>query len=143
MQLWDAPDQFVLTLVDTGEDIAQQGSIESSILLYKQAQKIKPDLKIDAVSWNELCWNGVLNAHAKDILEACDRAVDNGSADDKTSWQDSRGLARALTGDRQGAIKDFKVFIDDESQDKNYRNKRKQWVDALKRGDKIDDIFTE
>lgn len=136
-------DDFVTNLVDRGKKIAQQGSIESSILLYEQAQKIDPDLKIDAVSWNELCLQGSLYGYAKDVLEACDQAVENASAEEKTRLQDSRGLARALTGDRQGAIKDFQAFIDDESKEEIYRNKRKKWVEALKRGDKIDDIFTE
>ncbi|MGK7887449.1 MAG: caspase family protein [Crocosphaera sp.] len=136
-------DDFVANLVNRGKDIAKQGSIESSMLLYEQAQKIKPDLKIDAVSWNELCLQGSLYGYAKDVLEACNQAVDNASAEEKTRLQDSRGLARALTGDRQGAIKDFQAFIDDETLDESQRNKRKQWVEALKKGDKIDDIFTE
>ncbi|MGK7957225.1 MAG: caspase family protein [Crocosphaera sp.] len=100
-------------------------------------------VSLDAGSWNQLCRFGSIYGYAKDVLFACEKAVNNASAQDKTSWQDSRGLARALTGDRQGAIEDFQDYVDDESRDKKYTNKRKKWIEAMERGDKIDDIFTK
>ncbi|WP_306558131.1 tetratricopeptide repeat protein [Nostoc sp. 'Peltigera malacea cyanobiont' DB3992] len=62
-----------------------------------------------ANSWNTLCWGGSLQKQAADVLPACDKAV--ALAPEDSRIRDSRGLARALTGDTQGAIEDFEAYI--------------------------------
>jgi hypothetical protein len=53
--------------------------------------------------------------------------------------RDSRGVARALTGNTAGAIEDFQAFI--EGTDSAQAKKRRQgWIDALKKGE---NPFTE
>jgi regulator of sirC expression with transglutaminase-like and TPR domain len=47
--------------------------------------------------------------------------------------RDSRGLARALTGNRQGAIDDFNYFIQ-MSNNPSSRQRRRQWVKILQAG---------
>jgi regulator of sirC expression with transglutaminase-like and TPR domain len=43
-------------------------------------------------------------------MNACEQAV---QLDPNTGhWYDSRGLARALSGDYQGAIEDFQFFVE-------------------------------
>ncbi|MGK7946969.1 MAG: caspase family protein [Microcystaceae cyanobacterium] len=131
------------SFVEKGAEIAQLGSIKGTMLLYEQAQKIDPYLEIDAQSWNILCWFGGIYGYAQDVLDACEQAVNKASDEDKTSWQDSRGLVRALTGDRKGAISDFQAFVQDENKDIEYRNTRQKWIEQLKAGDSIDSIFTK
>jgi regulator of sirC expression with transglutaminase-like and TPR domain len=47
---------------------------------------------------------------------------------------DSRGLARALTGDRQGAMADFNYFVDWTS-DGDKKAQRQTWLESLERGE--------
>ena len=48
--------------------------------------------------------------------------------------RDSRGLARALTGDYAGAIADFEAFVAWTSDDED-RLQRQGWIDALRVGE--------
>jgi hypothetical protein len=76
-------------------------------------------------------------------MHACEEAVriepQNGS------FRDSRGVARALTGNKEGAIEDFKAFIAwaDESHEPGHsqerRSERTAWIDKLSAGE---DPFT-
>jgi WD40 repeat protein len=59
---------------------------------------------------NNLCWFGSLNGYAEAVMPACDYAVEASAGN--ANYVDSRGLARALTGDTEGAIADFQVFLD-------------------------------
>ena len=83
--------------------------MEAAITAYQQAQKLNPDLEISAQNWNILCWQGSLYGHAGDVIFACENAV--ALAPEHGGIIDSRGLARALTGDLKGAVADFRVFI--------------------------------
>ncbi len=111
--------------------------MQEAIALYKEAQKLDPTLEISADSWNALCWDGSLHGNAAEVIFACEKAV--ALAPEDGGIRDSRGLARALTGDTQGAIEDFQEFIE---WTKNERKKaqRQRWIDAL-RADK--NPFTE
>jgi hypothetical protein len=56
-----------------------------------------------------LCWAGSLRGYAAEVMTACDLAVER---DPDSGWyRDSRGVARALTGDYPGAISDFEAYI--------------------------------
>jgi hypothetical protein len=62
------------------------------------------------VSWddlNQVCWAGSIVGEARRVLEYCNSAV---SLEKNASDVDSRGLARALTGDAAGAIQDFEWY---------------------------------
>lgn len=52
--------------------------------------------------------------------------------------RDSRGLARALTGDTQAAIEDFQAFVDWTNNDEQ-KAQRQRWIEALRAGE---DPFT-
>jgi regulator of sirC expression with transglutaminase-like and TPR domain len=47
--------------------------------------------------------------------------------------RDSRGLARALTGNFKGAIEDFQVFIES-TDDADVKAQRESWVKDLQAG---------
>ena len=149
---------FAPTKLKQGENLAKEGEISEAISTYKQAQKIDPDLEIDAELWNELCKFGSIYRHAQKVIFACEQSVE--LAPDKASYLDSRGLARALTGNTQEAIIDFQAFVDSNELREEFEDyvkafvdsrglreefeelidQRKQWIKALKNGE---DPFTD
>jgi hypothetical protein len=65
---------------------------------------------------NEVCWIGSLDRFAAIVIGACEQAVEQAveqtrDALQSMNYRDSRGLARALTGDSSGAIQDFSAFL--------------------------------
>ena len=114
-----------------GEALARKGQIAEALDAYKEAQNAKPDVEIDIEFWNTLCWYGCLNGRASDVLFAADKAVELNP--DWNSYRDTRGLARALTGDLVGAAEDFQAFLNScgtfiEEQTR----KRQRWLAALR-----------
>ncbi len=82
-------------------------------------------------AWNHLCWWGSLTGIGAEVLDACDRAVAGSSGDRRHERHDSRGLARALTGDIDGAIADFQVYVDALPTDHEGAQRRRAWIAAL------------
>ncbi|MBD1867251.1 hypothetical protein H6F95_08050 [Cyanobacteria bacterium FACHB-471] len=105
--------------------------MEEALAAYAEAQRRDPAVEISGDSWNSLCWNGSLYGHAAEVLDACERAV--ALSPESESILDSRGLARALTGDAQGAIEDFRVFVRwaDSSGDEELKIQRQRWIKVL------------
>ena len=62
----------------------------------------------------------------------CEEAVKLNSNDD--TIRRNRGLARGLTGDYQGAIEDFKVFVDS-MEDEEEKARVESWIETLKKGE--------
>jgi len=84
----------------------------------------------DASLLNKVCWNGSLNGYASHVLEYCEHAVKLKPED--ANIRDSRGLARALTGDFQGAINDFQYYVD--ISNGSNAKRRGQWIIELQAG---------
>ncbi|WP_366514155.1 AAA-like domain-containing protein [Moorena sp. SIO3I6] len=117
--------------VRQGEELAQEGKLTKALSLYKEAQQLDPNLEIYAYSWNQICWFGSLHGYAADVMDTCEKAV--AKAPEDGGILDSRGLARALTGDTAGAILDFQAFVDWTDNDK-WKAQRQQWIDELRAG---------
>jgi len=86
---------------------------------------------------NNLCWNGSRKGYAKTVLPACDHAVDVAFEFTVAPARDSRGLARALTGDYDGAAEDFQFFVDRSESTGSYTNlieQRQEWIEDLDAG---------
>jgi WD40 repeat protein/tetratricopeptide (TPR) repeat protein len=122
-------------LIRTGQLLVRQGEVDAAIKIHNEAPKYYLDFQIGAPEWNNLCWWGSLFGKAKDVLFAADKAV---TLDEKDgTYRDTRGLARALTGDTKGAIEDFRAFIQwtkDTKQTNRFQNPirtRQTWIDAL------------
>jgi tetratricopeptide (TPR) repeat protein len=83
---------------------------------------------------NYLCWEGSLAGFADFIIKACELAVR--LAPDNGGFRDSRGLARALTGDLQGAIEDFRFFLEWGSgrEPEKELDRRRAWIAELEAG---------
>jgi WD40 repeat protein/class 3 adenylate cyclase len=80
---------------------------------------------------NNLCWRGSIQGHSTRVLEYCEKAVSLSPGD--ANIRDSRGLARALTGNTSGAIEDFQFFVDNDDRVELTRQ-RQQWIVDLKAG---------
>lgn len=76
---------------------------------------------------------GSLNGSAKQVLFACENAVSLAPDNDAAEYRDSRGLAKALTGDTAGAIDDFQAYLKSESSAEQ-KARRQRWIDALRSG---------
>jgi peroxiredoxin len=126
-----------LALVEQGESLARDGQIQEAIASYEQAWQIDPTLEIEADQWNNLCWFGSLWGQAADVLEACEQGVELAAPERRAGNRDSRAVARALTGDKAGAIEDFKVFVawtkENDLYDR-YGTKREAWIAELTAG---------
>ena len=124
-----------LGMIERGNLFAQHGMIEEAISAYAEAEIIEPEINISASDWNNLCWYGSLWGYAEDVLSACNRAVE--LAPEDAGIVDSRGLARALTGDYAGAIEDFTVYGEwlEKSGEYEYdKELRTFWISELKSG---------
>ena len=107
---------------------ARVGHIEQALDLLSQFKKLLP---VKDTYLNEVCWFGSLWGDAAQVLDECEQAVL--SAPNDAAIRDSRGLARALTGDLDGAILDFQYFVG-HSNDGDAIEKRKQWISELQKG---------
>jgi WD40 repeat protein len=87
----------------------QAGDDEAAKNYYAQAAEWAVGSQ-DARSSNNVCWYGSLNGYAETVMPACDYATAN--APGSPNYRDSRGVARALTGDFEGAIADFQSFVE-------------------------------
>jgi hypothetical protein len=116
-----------LSYAKSGKSLEASTDLTKAIQLGNQAQ--------DASWWNELCWNGSLWEHAADVMEACERAVM--LAPDSGEIRDSRGVARAMTGDVAGAIEDFEFAVEKWKAEslgyyELYGPQREAWIEQLK-----------
>ena len=123
--------KVVSLLVDKRSKLIEERKFKEAAAAYTKAQQFTTNEKIDVDSWNNLCWQGSLRGHAKDVLSACEKAV--ALAPDDGNVRDSRGLARALTGNTKGAIEDFQAFIA-QTEDKERKLQRQGWVKVLSVG---------
>lgn len=130
-----AYEESALFLVKEGERLAQAGEIKQALGSFAEAQKRDSNLRISADSWYRLCWSGSFSSHARDMLDACEKAVALSPGDGYVL--DGRGRARALTGNRQGAIADFEASITllkNQEGVEDFIQKRQRWIEALRRG---------
>lgn len=115
-----------------GDAYAKQDNFSLAKADYEQVLLLVPDY---ASAYNSLCWYGSLLGQAAEVLAACDQAVE--LEPDSGSYRDSRGLARALTGDYPGAVEDFQFFIEWLKAIEQYEPggyDREAWIAALEAG---------
>jgi tetratricopeptide (TPR) repeat protein len=111
--------------------LLRRGKVKEAIASYQKVEKIDPT-QISASHWNEICQYGSLYQKAADVMLACEKAVSLSPKDGDII--DSRGLARALTGDIEGAIADFQVFVEWTTNEER-KAQRQEWIKALQAGE--------
>jgi len=123
--------------VSSGMELLRERKFTEAIGYFTKAQTLGSTL-IDADSWNSLCYGGSVEGHAAEVMFACERALKL----DPNNWHylDSRGVARALTGNSKGAIRDLDAFIA-QTQNQDEKAQRQSWVRILRKGQKLS--FTE
>jgi hypothetical protein len=91
---------------------------------------------------NDVCWLGSGYGFAKEVTSPCDLAVflspKNGA------FRDSRGLAKALTGDYERAVHDFEFFVEwgENKRPESDLAERRKWIEALRRNENPFDLQT-
>ena len=125
------PQFSVAVLLGNGSDLAVSGDVDGAITAYNEAKILDPKLEISAFYWNQLGWFGSLHNRATDVLFACEKAVELKKS---TKHHNTRGLARALTGNFIGAIEDFEAAINSGELGGEILEKRQRWLEALKSG---------
>ncbi|MFN6441140.1 MAG: pentapeptide repeat-containing protein [Nostoc sp. DedSLP01] len=110
----------------------REGKIKEAQEAFKQAQIFDPSLINSAEFWNSICWVGCLHGYAKAALRFGEKAVTLDP--DNKNYQDSRGLARVLTGDLVGGLEDFQAAVDSGTLDYHVKQRRLSWIEALKSG---------
>jgi hypothetical protein len=119
-------------LLCNGSNLVISGDVDGAIVAYTEAQNLDSKLEISAFYWNKLGWFGSLHNRATTVLFACNRAVE---LEKSTKHYNTRGLARALTGDIIGAIEDFEAANKrNEFEVEMLEEKRQRWLEALKSG---------
>jgi tetratricopeptide (TPR) repeat protein len=110
------------------------GRIAEQLATFDEAVRRFPDFWF---AQGHRCWYGSLFGDARRVLDSCDRAVDLApkSRGEPLAW---RGVARALSGDRAGAIADLEAAMarwDGGSQwGSPYVKRRREWLRQLKAG---------
>ncbi|KOP25890.1 hypothetical protein AMR41_11475 [Hapalosiphon sp. MRB220] len=118
-------------LMYEGNKFMKEGKIKQAAIAYINAQNLDPKIEISADAWKELCLQGSLKKQAADVMQACENAVQ--MAADNQKIRVVRGLARAITGNKQGAIEDFEAYIA-ATDSKTGKSKVRSWIKALRTG---------
>ncbi len=123
--------------IEQGENLVKEGEVQQAVDAFEKAKQLDATWKISPESWATLCWYGALHGEGKTAISACDTAV--ALAPGNVEVRDSRGVARALTGDTPGAIADFQAYIKGTDWPEG-KKQRQGWIDKLKKGE---NPFTE
>ncbi|MEZ4646918.1 MAG: WD40 repeat domain-containing protein [Chloroflexota bacterium] len=134
------------SLIEDALTAADEGDIETAVANINQALALNVNARIDEEQWNAICWYGSTWGYAADVLFACENAV---ALDSSNGFLlDSRGLARALTGDIEGAIADFTAYVQflrDVGLYTEGGDGREAWIEALQAGENpfTEDVLAE
>jgi len=115
-----------------GWHLAVQGHITEALAAYAAAQARDSTLALWPAAWQTACWHGALSGQAAAVIATCDKAVDRTPAQDDryASARFARGLARALSGNLEGAAADLELSLDPEEDEGLLPG----WIDALRSG---------
>ena len=131
----------LLAQIEWGKGLLASGAYTEGLAALVAAQTISPTVDITNTlpagkdSWNAVCWEGSLAGVAAEVMPACEWAV--ALAPEDGNIRNSRGLARALTGDLEGARKDFEFAVqwaEETGYDAAFIESRTAWIEALRAG---------
>lgn len=128
---------FMALRADT---LARQGRVAEAIAKMDSALAVD-STRVTNFNLNTVCWFGALRSFATQVLRYCERAVRLDPS--RTSIADSRGVARALSGNVPGAVQDFRAYTADTGNDAASRTQRRAWAEALQAGTPPAQVFSE
>jgi tetratricopeptide (TPR) repeat protein len=118
--------------VGEGLDLLREDKCLEALAKYRSAFALDPDAPASDTMLDAAARKACLSGSATgDAFFASEKAValDPANGD----FRDTRGLAKALTGQFAEAVKDFEAFIAG-SKDENAKQQRRAWCDALRSG---------
>lgn len=127
-------------LAADADTLARQLRIPEAIAKIDSALALDSS-KVTNFNLNSVCWFGTLRGAAARVLPYCDRAVRLDAS--RTGIMDSRGVARALSGNVSGAIEDFRAYAADSRNAAAARDQRRAWAEALRSGTPPAQLFSE
>ena len=124
--------------VRKGEESIRAGRVTEGLSSLKaaqtalgDAQKIGQPHDIPVELWNRIAWLGSIWGKAPEFLYSAEQAV--AVAPSMPEIRDTRGVARALSGNVGGAIEDLEAFVAGNISD-DLKSRRVQWIDTLRKG---------
>jgi WD40 repeat protein len=122
-----------------GEELIRAGKVDDGVAFLKAAQtafagaqKLGRTSEISVEVWNRIAWLGTVWGNTPDFLYSSDQAV--AAAPSMPELRDTRGVARALSGNIAGAIEDFEVFVNSDKAGE-LRSRRVRWIQTLRNGE--------
>jgi hypothetical protein len=120
----------------SADNYSTQGDTLRARAMFLEARDSIAGLNASRIE-NSICWRGSLDGFADVVLPVCESAVQIAQSQGQSvqvlaSYRDSRGLARALTGDSRGAITDFRYYVIVGAS--QHAQERQAWIEALARG---------
>jgi hypothetical protein len=119
-------------LVSEAQTFIRQEKVEDALAALEEAKKLHSAVKISDKIYADLCWSGVLEDKAQLVLEACEISANNNP--EHGGMRDSRGVARAMTGNLEGVIQDFKHYVEwapSRNRPQARIDRRKRWIEQL------------
>ncbi|WP_044205583.1 hypothetical protein [Coleofasciculus chthonoplastes] len=117
-----------------GETLLEEDKFKEALSHYQKAQQFDPNLQTSADPWNSLCLYGSLNRFEVEVMFACDKAVKLARQESKARYQANRGIAKAITGDKTGAIEDLQAYVNSPDISDEGKAKLQGWIKELKAG---------
>jgi len=132
-------------LIRKGAVLAEAGDLPAALVEYRKVVTLNLDVTLDPVdaeAYHKLCWFGSLLEIKDDlIVDACEQAIR--LAAEEGSFHHGRGLAQALRGNFQEAIRDFKRRIAwFERHNRSVDNDYQAWIEKLEAGENPFDAAT-
>ncbi|HEX2906750.1 MAG TPA: WD40 repeat domain-containing protein, partial [Phototrophicaceae bacterium] len=130
-----AHQSVIQDVVDRAETAGAVGDLETAKSAYALAAEWLVGAEYPDLS-NNVCWFGSLYGFAETVLPVCEKMVELVPA--HGNFYDTRGVARALTGNLDGALEDFRVFTGwAEGRDgyDQFVTRRQEWITKLTAGE--------
>jgi hypothetical protein len=118
-------------------NLARFGNPDSALLVIHNLKSLW-SASTDAADYNSLCWWQALRGErfARQVLPLCNRAV--ALAPNEIEYIDSRGLARGVVGERDGALADLTAVLKDTASFSGDRRAiRERWTRSIERRGRI------
>ena len=112
--------------------LLESGRIREALAIYHDIEALRPRIQISALDLDDLCWQGTQYGFANYVMDTCEKAVE--LAPDNVGIRDSRGYARGVTGNIQGAIEDFEFVVKEANKQgwgSDFIIERKGWLAQL------------